>query len=82
MKTKPKLRKTIKLVKDIRKLLEVKTNGVTVWAAFNPKTGECMLPTVRGWKKGAIGERDKFYEGCPIYQCWLSPLFIDNKHRP
>lgn len=49
--------------------------GVTVWAAFNPETGECMLPTVRGWKEGAIYERDRLYPGCPIHDCWLSPNF-------
>ena len=57
---------------------KLKVKGVTVWAAFNPETGECMLPTVRGSKYGAAGERDRFYQECPIYQCWLSPNFLDD----
>lgn len=52
----------------------MKAKGVTVWAAFNRETGECMLPTVCGWKEGAIAERDRFYQGCPIFECRLVPV--------
>ena len=56
----------------------VEPQPVIVWAAFNPDTGQCMLPTVRSWAGGAIEERNRYYSGCPIFQCWLMPLFRDD----
>ncbi len=48
--------------------------GCTVYAAFNPETGECMTPTVAASKEITRAERDRFYKGCPIHECQLSPM--------
>jgi hypothetical protein len=34
-----------------------------------------MLPTLAGNIRATKRQRDLFYKGCPIHQCWLSSLF-------
>jgi len=50
-----------------------KLKPMKAYAAFDPDTGECMAPTIRSFLSGAIHETDKFYRGCPIYECQIIP---------
>ena len=50
-----------------------KARAQLIWAAFNPETGYVMAPTMAADYVICKNERDRFYEGCPIYQCRLIP---------
>lgn len=50
-----------------------KPKPMKAFAAFNPDTGECMAPTIRASLGAVIHETDRFYLGCPIYECELAP---------
>lgn len=53
--------------------MRIKPKPMKAFAAFRPDTGECRAPTIRTTLGAAIHETDRFYLGCPIYECELVP---------
>lgn len=50
-----------------------KLKPMKAYAAVDTETGEIMAPTVSSIMEVTEIQRNSFYEGCPIYECVVTP---------
>lgn len=50
-----------------------KPKRMKAFAAYNPETMECMAPTISTNYRVTANERDKYYQGCDIFECVVVP---------